>query len=245
MQVKPLATQQSRVDEVAARIREIVEKGELLPGARLPSEPELAGQLQISRNVLREAIKRLESIGLLSVKRGLGTFVGDGGTLSATTKLVRSAMAFSPRDVSKVAGLRRAIECDAVRAAAINATDEDLAELQNLYDVFKHETDDVKGMQHDLAFHLKIVSIADNPLMANVMQVIQEFIYAGMVQTRPVEQDVPYARDQHLDILDAIREHNPDKAEKAMRAHMDLLTRRLEHVVVKPQSASQPHGHTS
>ncbi len=241
MQVRPLATQKSRVDEVAARIREIVEKGELLPGARLPSEPELAGQLQISRNVLREAIKRLESIGLLSVRRGLGTFVGDGGTLSTTTKLVRSAMAFSPRDVTKVAELRRAIECDCVRAAAANATDEDLAELQKLYDTFKNETDDVKAMQHDLAFHLKIVSISDNALMSNVMQVIQEFIYAGMVQTRPVEQDVPYAGDQHFDILQAIREHNPDKAEQAMRFHMDLLTRRLERVVV----VAKPEGHTS
>jgi GntR family transcriptional repressor for pyruvate dehydrogenase complex len=241
MQLRPLAAQPSRVDQVANRIRQFVERGELQPGARLPSEPELAEKLKISRNVLREAIKRLESIGLLSVRRGLGTFVGDGGTLSTTTKLVRSAMAFSPRDVTKVAELRRAIECDAVRTAAVNATDADLAELDTIFEKMK-TSDTVGTMQHDLEFHMKIVGMADNPLLTNVMNVIQEFIYAGMVQTRPVEQDVPYTGDQHLDILKGLRERNPDKAERAMRFHMDLLTRRLDRVeeVSKPDvGASQ------
>jgi len=87
MQIKPLAAQNSRVDQVATQLREFVEAGQIAPGARLPSEAEMSAQLCISRNVLREAIKRLESIGLLSVRRGLGTFVGDRGTLSATAKL--------------------------------------------------------------------------------------------------------------------------------------------------------------
>ena len=230
MKVRPVAPYVSRVDEVASQLREIVEKGQLLPGSRLPSEADLAGQLQISRNVLREAIKRLESIGLLSVRRGLGTFVGDGESLSATTKLVRSAIAISPRDVSKVAEFRRAIECDAVRQATVNATADDIDELQQIFDDFKAESDPVAVMEGDLKFHLKIVEMADNALMSNVIHVIQDFIYAGMVHTRPVEHRVPFAGDQHLNILQAIRDRDPDQAEQAMRAHMDLLTARLEYV---------------
>ena len=228
MQLKPLAAQLSRVDEVAAQIRNYVEAGGLAPGARLPSETELSDQLCISRNVLREAIKRLESIGLLSVRRGLGTFVGDRVTLSATAKLVRTAMAISPKDVTKVAEFRRAIECDAVRLAARVATDADIAELQSIYDRMTACGDPLLMMELDFKFHLCIVEIADNLLMRNVMEVIQEFIYAGMVQTLPVKDDVPYSRDQHLDVLDAIRAHDPDRAEQAMRAHMELLTNRLD-----------------
>src|SRR5689334_21549710 len=182
MRFKPIATV-SRVDEVAAQLRKFVEKGKLAPGARLPGETELAEQFCISRNVLREAIKRLESIGLLSVRRGLGTFVGDRGTLSATTKLVRSAMAISPKDVSKVAELRRAIECEAVRSAAQKATAEDMVELRALYDKATKGPDATEAMESDFKFHLKIVEIADNILMRNVMEVIQEFIYASMHHT--------------------------------------------------------------
>jgi GntR family transcriptional repressor for pyruvate dehydrogenase complex len=228
VQLKPIATQHSRVDEVATQLRNFVETGGLEPGARLPSETELSEQLCISRNVLREAIKRLESIGLLSVRRGLGTFVGDRGTLSATAKLVRSAMAISPKDVTKVAEFRRAIEIDAVRRAAAIASDQDIADLQAIYNEMTASGDKILKMELDFKFHLRIVEITDNLLMRNVMEVIQEFIYAGMVQTLPVEADVPTSRDHHRDTLDAIQAHDPDRAEQAMRAHMELLVNRLD-----------------
>lgn len=228
MRLKPVSSV-SRVDEVAAQLRKLVEKGQLAPGARLPGETELAGQLRISRNVLREAIKRLESIGLLTVKRGLGTFVGDRGTLSTTTKLVRSAMAISPKDVIKVAELRRAIECDAVRSAALNATAEDIVELRERYEKTTQSTEATESMEWDFKFHLKIVEIADNVLMGNVMEVIQEFIYASMFHTSTpmASSGVPIGEDLHLNILDAIAKHDPDRAEKAMRTHMDIALARL------------------
>jgi GntR family transcriptional repressor for pyruvate dehydrogenase complex len=227
MQLKPIAPQQSRVDEVAAELRKYVEAGGLPPGARLPSETELSEQLCISRNVLREAIKRLESIGLLSVRRGLGTFVGDRGSLSTTAKLVRTAMALSPKDVTRVAEFRRAIELDAVRQAAAIATDEDIADLDRIYGEMASSPDPLKRMELDFKLHLRIVEITGNVLMRNVMEVIQEFIYAGMVQTLPVESDVPTSRDHHRDTLDAIKAHDPERAEQAMRAHMELLVKRL------------------
>jgi GntR family transcriptional repressor for pyruvate dehydrogenase complex len=226
MRFKPIASV-SRVDEVAAQLRKFVEKGQLAPGARLPGETELAEQFCISRNVLREAIKRLESIGLLSVKRGLGTFVGDRGTLSATTKLVRSAMAISPKDVSKVAELRRAIECEAVRSAAIKATAQDIEDLRTRYDKATQSPNLTESMEWDFKFHLKIVEIADNILMRNVMEVIQEFIYASIFQTSQANIGVPAAGDLHVDILEAIAAHDPERAEKAMRTHMDTVLSRL------------------
>jgi GntR family transcriptional repressor for pyruvate dehydrogenase complex len=238
MRFKPIASV-SRVDEVAAQLRKYVEKGHLAPGARLPGENELAEQLQISRNVLREAIKRLESIGLLTVRRGLGTFVGDRGTLSTTAKLVRSAMAISPKDVVKVAELRRAIECEAVRTAATKATPEDLAELRLRYDKATKSGDQTESMEYDFKFHLKIVEIADNDLMRNVMEVIQEFIYASIYRTSASNIGVPAAGDLHVDILEAIGAHDPERAEKAMRKHMDVMLTRLS-LAVKKSETKEP-----
>src|SRR5262249_1007028 len=69
---------ESLVDTVVERIRAVIEQGHLKAGDRLPTEAELSAQLGVSRTVVREAVSQLESVGLLSVQRGRGTFVGDG-----------------------------------------------------------------------------------------------------------------------------------------------------------------------
>jgi len=226
--LRPISSPVSRVDEAVNRLRDYIEKGSLPAGERLPSEKELVEQLQISRNVLREAIGRLETMGLVVVRRGLGTFVGDRNTLSMTTKLIRSALAVSPRDVAKVAELRGAIECEAARRAAVLATDADFAALEQLYTAMQSSQDHVESMRRDLDFHLKIIEIADNPLMRNVVEVLEEFIYVSMIQTLPASRREKLPGDLNRDILTGLRTRNPDLAEKAMRQHMDSIARRLK-----------------
>jgi GntR family transcriptional repressor for pyruvate dehydrogenase complex len=181
---------------------------------------------------LREAISRLESIGLLSVKRGLGTFVGDRKSLSVTTQLIRSALAISPHDLLQVSLLRRAIETQSARAAAQKITDEQIRELEILYhDIVAEPGNFAARMRRDFEFHLKIVAIGGNDLMRNVLEVLQEFVIAAMVQT--LEQPgLPQANtNQHLEMLDAIRARDPQRAEAAAVAHMDLLDARLKFVI--------------
>ncbi len=223
-----LVAQPSRVDTVALRIRELVESGNLSAGDRLPSEPELVGKLKVSRTVLREAISRLETIGLLSVVRGRGTFVGDRASLSLSAKLLRSALAISPRDLLKVAEFRRAMECYCARQAAKLATPAQVSQLQDLYEqMMACKSDMTEAMRLDFRFHLAIVAISGNELMRNVMEVLQEFILAGMVQTLNKNGAPSPRRDQHLAILEAIRAGDPAAAEQAMTEHMDLLDNRL------------------
>lgn len=243
--MKPINAPLSRVDEVVNRIRDTVERGELIPGQQLPSETALSEQFCISRNVLREAIKRLESVGLLNVRRGLGTFVNDAGSLSATARLIRSVMVISPRDVVKVAEFRRAIECDAVRITAANATPADLAALESCYAAMTNASPDdaadiAKVVETDFKFHQKIVEIAGNVLMQNVMNTIQEFIFAGIIHTLPASKAENPPKDFHVAILEAIRMRDPDAAESAMREHMDVLIARLEQVGTVILNSAKP-----
>ncbi len=78
-------------------LREVIEKKGLQPGDRLPTEAELVASLEVSRPVLREAVSQLEALGLIQVKRGLGMFVGDRDSLAGCLKLVRTAVAVTPR----------------------------------------------------------------------------------------------------------------------------------------------------
>jgi GntR family transcriptional regulator, transcriptional repressor for pyruvate dehydrogenase complex len=223
--------QTSLVDEVARRLRQMIETGSLAAGDRLPSEPELVERLQVSRTVLREAISRLETIGLLNVRRGRGTYVGDRGSLAATTQLLRSAMAISTHDLRKVSELRRSIETYCGRRAAELATGNDIAELRELYaNMMAARGNLPESMRLDFRFHLRIVEIAGNDLMRNILEVIQEFVFAGMIQTLEQPGLPQPAHDQHREILDAIAAHDPARAELAVGAHMDLIDARLQFV---------------
>ena len=119
----------SLVAEVVTLLREVIEKQGLAPGDRLPTEAELVASLEVSRPVLREAVSQLETLGLVRVRRGLGMFVGDRDSLAGCLKLVRTALAVTPRDLTQLTDLRSALERHGARRAAERATPDDVEAL--------------------------------------------------------------------------------------------------------------------
>jgi len=219
----------SLVDRVVRRIRETIEREGLVAGDRLPSEPELLRQFGVSRSVLREAVGRLRTVGLLSVKHGRGTYVADGDMLMGCVKLVRSAMTISSQELIQFTEFRTAIESHAAHRAVEVATDEQLDDLESLCrSIDVPELDDSEAMRRDLAFHLRIVELGGNRLMLEVMRVVQELIFEGMVRTTARPRPCQYSLDLHSAITRAIRGRDPEAAEAAVRNHMDELTARLQ-----------------
>jgi GntR family transcriptional repressor for pyruvate dehydrogenase complex len=232
--------QPSLVETIVQRIRGLIEEGALAPGERIPSEPELAGRFQVSRTVLREAIGRLESIGLLDVRRGRGTFVGTQGSLSASVKLLRTALAFAPRDLRTVAEFRRGLEQEAARRAALRAKPEDHVELTRLWEEMdRHEVNTLDAMRADFRFHQKIVDLSGNELMSQVLSVLYEFVLAGMVQT-PAPSSLKTRGANHRELLDTICAGDAEGAECAMREHMDNLEERLKEVEAAKTATISP-----
>jgi GntR family transcriptional repressor for pyruvate dehydrogenase complex len=227
LKIKPIG-RQSLVDTVVARIRGVIEQGHLQAGDRLPTEAELSEQLGVSRTVVREAVSQLESLGLLNVRRGRGMFVGDGNSLIRCMQMLRSALALSPKELVQVTEFRKAIECYAARYAAERATPEDQTELASLCDEMDREGREyLEAMQLDFQFHRRLMAITGNPLMCSVLEVIQEFILAAMVQTTPKPRDRVQSHRRHLAIVEAIRAGDPDAAEIAMQNHMEHTVRML------------------
>jgi DNA-binding FadR family transcriptional regulator len=216
------------VDTVVERIRATITEGHLKPGDRLPTETELIRQLQVSRTVLREAVTRLETLGLVSVRGSRGMFVGEPGGLINCVQMVRSALSISPRELVLFTEFRRAIECDAVRSAAVMATPEDLAELEGLCEeIGRDDLDHAAAFRVDLRFHRKLVDIAGNEMVQNVMDVVQEFVMASIIEGAPGQRDPAVTQRGHRAVLKALRARDPDAAEKAMRVHMDSVLRAL------------------
>lgn len=219
----------STVDSVVEQLQGLIEQGRTLPGDRLPTELELVEQLGVSRTVLREAISRLETVGLLTVRRGRGMFIGDRGSLTNCVKLVRTALAITPKDLLEFTEFRRAVECYSARRAAELANPAELAELRALCDgVDADGQTDAECMQADLRFHLKIIELTGNNLMQSVLEVVQEFSLAAMIETTPRPRDHEESRQRHRQILDAIASGDPDAAEAAMEAHFNRTMSRLK-----------------
>lgn len=218
----------SLVDTVVERLRALITEGHLRSGDRLPTEAELIRQLEVSRTVLREAIGRLEIVGLVSVRGSRGMFVGEPGNLSSCVKMMRSAMAISPRELIQFTEFRRAIECDAVRVAAKRASARDIAELELLCEEIRR--DDLpyaEAFRLDLRFHRKLLALTGNELMHNVMDVVQEFVMASIQEGAPARRDPEVTYQGHQAIVAALRAGDPDAAEQAMRHHLDLVLETL------------------
>jgi GntR family transcriptional repressor for pyruvate dehydrogenase complex len=156
-------------------------------------------------------------------------------------QMVRTAMSISPKELVRFAELRSAIEVFAARRAAEVATPEDLAELDAILARMDQEgIEHLEAIQADFALHRKLVDITGNDLMRNIMQVIHEFVMAGMVHTTPKPRNRSNSRSLHGSIVEAIRAGDPDAAEEAMKIHMATVTRELRAAENRRKQQKQP-----
>lgn len=220
---------QTTADLVVERITQVIRDHNLTAGDRLPGEHELGERLKVSRPILREALARLQSMGLVEIQRGRGTFVGNANSLANCVRLLRSAVTISPQELLTYAELRTAIEVQAVRQAAEQATVQDIAALTDLLQQLDDdELSYPAALEIDFAFHRKLIEIAGNPLMRNMMEVIYEFVLTQMARTTPSQRENQLGRRLHKAILSAVRDHDADGAERAMRQHMQAVLNRLK-----------------
>jgi GntR family transcriptional repressor for pyruvate dehydrogenase complex len=224
VKIKPVK-RQSLVDDVVDRIRAVIVEGHFRPGDRLPTEAELGKQLQVSRTVLREAMGRLEILGLVSVQGPRGMFVSEPAGLRHSVNLLRSALLLSPRELVKFTEFRRALECESARGAAERATPEEIAELEVMcQEIRRGDLPAADAYRLDFRFHQKLAQITGNEVMQNVMDVVREFVMASIVEgavTRRRDPEITFRG--HMAIVDAIAAHDADGAEKAMRDHMNSV----------------------
>ena len=145
-------------DEAILKIKDMILSGELSPGDRLPPEKELSERLGLSRSSLREAVKALEVIRVLDVRRGDGTYV-----TSLEPRLLLEAMSFvvdlhDDSSILELFAVRRILEPAAVALAATHMTPEVVQSLRDQIESVNESTS-VEGLvAHDLEFHGAIVA---------------------------------------------------------------------------------------
>ena len=140
---------------VMEQIKNIVKKGELKTGDKLPSERDLCEKLEVSRASVREALRALQMLGLIESKHGEGNFINENfeNSLLEPLSIVFLLLGSKSEDVFE---LRKVIEPETAALAAKNITDEQLIELKEIMDELNNNSDAEICASLDKKFHYKI-----------------------------------------------------------------------------------------
>ncbi|WP_417525261.1 FCD domain-containing protein [Marinovum sp.] len=214
---------------VTRQIEQLILRGILRPGERLPSERELSDRLGVSRPSLREAIADLEAKGLLTAKAGAGVFVADVLGSAFAPALVQ-LFASHDEAVFDYLSFRRDMEGLAAERAARLGSDTDLRVIQTVFDKMvaahaKRDPSDEAAL--DAEFHLSIIEASHNVVMLHMMRSMYQLLREGVFYNRQIMFRQRLTRDmlleQHERINTALQAREATAARAAVESHLDFV----------------------
>jgi len=206
--------------QIADRIQQMVMDGELLPGDRLPSERQLADQLQVSRNMIREAAALLEERGIVSIQTGSGIYVADANPNAVT----RTLSVYAQRKnvtIAQIFEVRWALEIDNARLAASNALPEQIDTLRgSIADMESNKDNLAKFTETDIRFHLMLAEASQNPFFPALLDTITDLLQEQARLATALEGAPDNAIKHHRNIFAAIEQRDQEAAREAMSNHL-------------------------
>lgn len=219
-------------DQVFEEIMSSLLSGSYKPGEKLSSENELAESFRASRNTVRSALTKLNALGILETRKGEGTFFKGVGTNMYLHDFIPAILTES-KDLMGLMMFRRGVEISSARLAALNASDEDIAEMEQY---FKHiEKKKLSGEAYAEAtnnFHRKIAIASKNELLAKLLEVIGWILTSRMADFLKYKPDVEDSIYYHFMIFQCIKHHKENEAAFMMDQHMSLLIERVKDYMV-------------
>lgn len=216
-------------DTIYGQLLEEIMAGRFSAGDRLPTENQLAQRFSVSRPVVREALQRLQSDGIVIARQGSGTYV----QRSPSQRVAELTSEHSLHEVLQVMELRMALEELSAKLAARHRTEEQVRVIEHarqaLHDVFGQGP---AAKQADYAFHHAIAVASGNGLLVQALDQLSERVIGAMNVTLTLTRDASQQRrvrvlDEHDRIVHAIRLGDAESAGIAMRYHLDQARNRL------------------
>ena len=206
---------------IIEEIKDIVKKGELKSGEKLPSERELADKLEVSRTSVREALKALTMLGLIESKHGEGNFIKSNfeNSLLEPLSIVFLLIGSKNEDIIE---LRRIIEPEAAGLAAKNITESELRDLKEIMKELNNSLDAEICAQLDKKFHYKIAQASGNHLISTIMFSISSLIEKYIDSSRIHNINKKVVKLQHEEIYKALESRDSKKASEYVKKHLEL-----------------------
>lgn len=219
--------------KIMEEIRHVILEGGLSPGDRLLSERELAAQLQVSRSVIREALKSLELLGIVEVRAG-GTFIKEP-ELDGMYHTLSYTMALDSVTITDLLETRKIIEIQAIKLAAVRRTSADLTILSSILEEMKQaliDNDLQKSVDADYKFHSSLVKASQNKVLSIMMEATSDLFREVLAITREklgqfngMDKAI-FA--QHYSIYKAIKDQDVSYAQTIMTEHLESLESEIQ-----------------
>jgi GntR family transcriptional regulator, transcriptional repressor for pyruvate dehydrogenase complex len=229
---RPIRTRRA-FEEICERIREQLALGVLKPGDKLPPERELAQQLGVSRNVLREALRSLEMAGILRLRKGVkgGAFIREGDT-GRMNEVMRDMLSLGTISVRELSEARINVIDLVVRLACVAARQRDFEALEaniERTDTATREGRLLDRVECSREFYRLLAESTGNKVIAmmvnSVTEIHMRFVYAKVASSGTA---TPRLTDKRRQFLAALRARDVTAATRLMRIHVESVQRMLE-----------------
>lgn len=207
-------------EEIVRQIKTLVQEGKLKSGDRLPPERDLAERFKVSRTSVREAFRALESVGLIEIRPGEGTFVREVSVESLIEPL--ALVILTQREaVGELFEARQLLEPSIAGLSARRATKEEIQEMERILDEQAREVEAGRtGLAQDAAFHAAIASSAHNRAITRIVHALMDLLTQSREESLQTPGRPSRSHQDHRRILEAIRQHDDAGARRAMLDHL-------------------------
>jgi GntR family transcriptional repressor for pyruvate dehydrogenase complex len=212
--------------EVETQLRASITAGIYKPGDKLPAERELVDQFQVSRVTVRDALRDLQSLGLISVKRGVnaGAYVSEPSP-QPITQSIENLIQMKKVNFAHLIELRLYIEPAVARTASLFRTSEDVDTLSDLLDRAENRlsTSRKEARLINVRFHFEVAKITGNALIVFLCESITQVHSAMIIEmthTKLDKRGIAKLISEHRSIMEAIAERNPEAAFEKTKNHL-------------------------
>ncbi len=217
-------------DEAYNQLFSLISSGKLNPGDKIPSERELAAELKISRQSIREALNRAEVMGLIKVRQGEGSFI-----LSSVTESLKSPLTLiiekEAERIFEFLEIRKLVEGWCAEKAAVEATSEDLQNMNEILEKMKKVVSKDKQWEElDLALHLSFAKATHNVIAVHIMEALKSNFgpFFKFTKTMPSSERMDVLWQHHYEIFRAIERREPQTAKLKVVEHLDFIKEKLK-----------------
>jgi GntR family transcriptional repressor for pyruvate dehydrogenase complex len=212
-------------EEIVRQIRTLISEGKLKSGDRLPPERELAERFKVSRPSVREALRTLESMGLIEIRLGEGTFIR-GISVDSLVEPLALVILTQRAAVGELFEARRLLEPPIAALAARRSTKDEIQEMERILEEQAREiTAGRTGLAQDAAFHAAIASSTHNRAITRIVHALIDLLTQSREESLQIPGRATRSHQDHRRTLKAIQRRDSASAERAMLDHLVAVER--------------------
>jgi DNA-binding FadR family transcriptional regulator len=220
--------------EIVRQIKALISDGHLTSGDRLPPERDLAERFRVSRASVREALRALQSMGLIEIRAGEGTFVREI-SVEALIEPLALAILTQREAISELYEARRLIEAPIAALAACRASPDEVAEMERvLEDQAREVAAGRTGLAQDAAFHTAIAHSTHNRAITRIVTALMDLLRETREESLHIPGRAERSHEDHRRVLAAIRRGDEGEARQAMLDHVIAVERMVTGRVAGP-----------